>query len=233
MLHFHTDYFPLSLFSRQVTPFVTTLHGGWTFRTSALPDGCSKPRRGWPPSGRSAMLTPVTRCAEAAWTSALTRYTLISCSAFLRPRMTLVTPDGPVGSMAYHGSNDDRREADAIYASYVANVTRFVRWLVDNGRKVRLLIGDANGSDDGTVQEYGRPTDTAAGSRVMAGRRGTSALAGGRDARVGDGQHGGRNALPQRRVRPPALQADHLARILCETRSPDGRHGGAGVLPVG
>ena len=26
-------------------------------------------------------------------------------------------------------------------------------WLVDNGRKVRLLIGDANGSDDGTVQE--------------------------------------------------------------------------------
>lgn len=58
-----------------------------------------------------------------------------------------------VGVMAYHGSNDDRREADAIYASYVANVTRFVRWLVDNGRKVRLLIGDANGSDDGTAEE--------------------------------------------------------------------------------
>jgi len=27
VLHFHTDYFPLSLFSRQCTPFVTTLHG--------------------------------------------------------------------------------------------------------------------------------------------------------------------------------------------------------------
>ncbi len=27
VLHFHTDYFPLSLFSRQGTPFVTTLHG--------------------------------------------------------------------------------------------------------------------------------------------------------------------------------------------------------------
>jgi glycosyltransferase involved in cell wall biosynthesis len=27
VLHFHTDYFPLSLFSRQHTPFVTTLHG--------------------------------------------------------------------------------------------------------------------------------------------------------------------------------------------------------------
>jgi glycosyltransferase involved in cell wall biosynthesis len=27
VLHFHTDYFPLSLFSRQPTPFLTTLHG--------------------------------------------------------------------------------------------------------------------------------------------------------------------------------------------------------------
>lgn len=27
VLHFHTDYFPLSLFGRQRTPFVTTLHG--------------------------------------------------------------------------------------------------------------------------------------------------------------------------------------------------------------
>src|ERR1700757_1293890 len=27
LLHFHLDYFPFSLFSRQSTPFVTTLHG--------------------------------------------------------------------------------------------------------------------------------------------------------------------------------------------------------------
>ena len=27
VLHFHTDYFPSSLFSRQATPFLTTLHG--------------------------------------------------------------------------------------------------------------------------------------------------------------------------------------------------------------
>ena len=27
VLHFHIDYFPLSLFSRQHTPFLTTLHG--------------------------------------------------------------------------------------------------------------------------------------------------------------------------------------------------------------
>jgi polysaccharide pyruvyl transferase WcaK-like protein len=63
--------------------------------------------------------------------------------------------------MAYYGSNDDRREADAIYATYVANVTRFVQWLVDGGRKVRLLIGDANGSDDGAVR------DVLAGLRVQ------------------------------------------------------------------
>ena len=27
LLHFHLDYYPFSLFSRQPTPFVTTLHG--------------------------------------------------------------------------------------------------------------------------------------------------------------------------------------------------------------
>ena len=27
MLHFHLDYYPFSLFSRQHTPFITTLHG--------------------------------------------------------------------------------------------------------------------------------------------------------------------------------------------------------------
>jgi polysaccharide pyruvyl transferase WcaK-like protein len=58
-----------------------------------------------------------------------------------------------VGVMAYRGSNDDRRGADAIYASYLANVTSFVRWLTDNRRKVRLVIGDANGSDDGAVEQ--------------------------------------------------------------------------------
>jgi len=58
-----------------------------------------------------------------------------------------------VGVMAYHGSNDDRRDADAIYASYVADVTSFVRWLVDDGRTVRLLIGDANGSDDDAARQ--------------------------------------------------------------------------------
>ena len=56
-----------------------------------------------------------------------------------------------VGVMAYYGSNDDRRQADEIYASYVEKMKSFVRWLVDSGRRVRLLVGDT--ADDSVVQE--------------------------------------------------------------------------------
>ena len=58
-----------------------------------------------------------------------------------------------VGVMEYCGSNDDRKHADEIRSSYVAGMKRFVRWLVDNNRQVRLIIGDTNGSDDSVVQE--------------------------------------------------------------------------------
>jgi polysaccharide pyruvyl transferase WcaK-like protein len=47
-----------------------------------------------------------------------------------------------VGVMKYRGSTDDRRWADEIYRTYVDNLKQFVRWLVDNDRRVRLLIGD-------------------------------------------------------------------------------------------
>ena len=56
-----------------------------------------------------------------------------------------------VGVMAYYGGNDDRGRADEIYSSYVRNLKIFIRWLVDGGRSVRLLVGD--GSDDSVVQE--------------------------------------------------------------------------------
>jgi polysaccharide pyruvyl transferase WcaK-like protein len=58
-----------------------------------------------------------------------------------------------VGVMDYHGTNDDRGRASELHASYVENMKLFVRWLVDTGRRVRLLVGDANGSDDRVVQE--------------------------------------------------------------------------------
>jgi polysaccharide pyruvyl transferase WcaK-like protein len=56
-----------------------------------------------------------------------------------------------VGVMAYRGSNDDRGQADEIYASYVEKMSFFVRWLVDSGRRVRLFVGDA--ADNRALQE--------------------------------------------------------------------------------
>ena len=67
-------------------------------------------------------------------------------------------PDDPgdaqtvgVGVMAYYGSNDDRAQADEIYASYVEKMKFFVRWLADSGRRIRLLVGDT--ADDSVVAE--------------------------------------------------------------------------------
>jgi polysaccharide pyruvyl transferase WcaK-like protein len=60
-----------------------------------------------------------------------------------------VEPDAPVdplavgvGVMAYYGGNEDRDQADEIYASYVSKLKCFVRWLIDSGRSVRLFVGD-------------------------------------------------------------------------------------------
>ncbi|MEX1007279.1 MAG: polysaccharide pyruvyl transferase family protein [Acidimicrobiia bacterium] len=56
-----------------------------------------------------------------------------------------------VGVMAYHGGNDDRREADRIHARYLGEMKRFIRWLVDGDRRVRLFWGDD--ADGSTVEE--------------------------------------------------------------------------------
>lgn len=56
-----------------------------------------------------------------------------------------------VGVMAYHGGNEDRRLADEIHASYVAKLKRFVRWLIDDNRRVRLFTGDH--VDESVVRE--------------------------------------------------------------------------------
>jgi polysaccharide pyruvyl transferase WcaK-like protein len=62
----------------------------------------------------------------------------------------LPAPDHPaaapgsvgVGVMAYYGGNDDRGRAGEIHSRYVNTLKRFVRWLVDEGRSVRLFVGD-------------------------------------------------------------------------------------------
>ncbi len=53
--------------------------------------------------------------------------------------------------MEYSGGNDDRARADQIRASYIEQMTRFVAWLADEGRPVRLLAGDT--IDAGAVGE--------------------------------------------------------------------------------
>jgi polysaccharide pyruvyl transferase WcaK-like protein len=58
-----------------------------------------------------------------------------------------------VGVMAYYGTNDERKQADEIYAHYVAGMKRFVRWLAENHHKVLLIVGDTNGSDSTVVTE--------------------------------------------------------------------------------
>jgi len=56
-----------------------------------------------------------------------------------------------VGVMDYFGGSNDRRHAEKIHAAYVAGMKDFVRRLVDNGREVRLFVGDR--CDDSVVQE--------------------------------------------------------------------------------
>jgi polysaccharide pyruvyl transferase WcaK-like protein len=44
--------------------------------------------------------------------------------------------------MDFHGSNDERAVAEEIHRRYLDGTTRFVRALVGEGRRVRLLTGD-------------------------------------------------------------------------------------------
>ncbi|MEV5488552.1 polysaccharide pyruvyl transferase family protein [Streptomyces bobili] len=68
--------------------------------------------------------------------------------AFALPAPAASAPSGPpgpvcVGVMDFHGGNDDRARAEEIHRRYLDGTTRFVRALVEDGRPVRLLTGDA------------------------------------------------------------------------------------------
>jgi len=58
-----------------------------------------------------------------------------------------------IGLMDYYGNYDDRDRADEIRDAYVEKMKSFTRWLVDNGRRVRLFIGDTNNADEHVVKE--------------------------------------------------------------------------------
>ncbi|MGW2248681.1 polysaccharide pyruvyl transferase family protein [Kitasatospora sp. NPDC001660] len=67
--------------------------------------------------------------------------------AFALPTLPASASSGPpgtvcVGVMDFHGGNDDRARAEEIHRRYLDGTTRFVRALVEDGRPVRLLIGD-------------------------------------------------------------------------------------------
>ncbi len=55
-----------------------------------------------------------------------------------------------IGLMDYSG-NDVHGQPDEIRASYVEKMKSFTRWLVDNGRRVRLFVGD--NADETVVEE--------------------------------------------------------------------------------
>jgi polysaccharide pyruvyl transferase WcaK-like protein len=59
-----------------------------------------------------------------------------------------------IGLMDYRGTDgDDPAQGDEIRAAYVEKMKSFTRWLVDNGRRVRLFIGDTNNADEHVVTE--------------------------------------------------------------------------------
>ncbi|GHC83683.1 polysaccharide pyruvyl transferase family protein [Streptomyces flavofungini] len=68
--------------------------------------------------------------------------------AFALPTVPASPPSdspGPVcvGVMDFHGGDDDRARAEEIHRRYLDGTTRFVRALVEDGRPVRLVTGDA------------------------------------------------------------------------------------------
>jgi polysaccharide pyruvyl transferase WcaK-like protein len=77
-----------------------------------------------------------------------------------------------VGVMDYHGGNDDRKQARELYTAYVDTMKSFVRWLLDDGRQVRILLGDTNNSDEAVVREILADVreyqPDAIGSRIVA-----------------------------------------------------------------
>ncbi|MEV5598783.1 polysaccharide pyruvyl transferase family protein [Streptomyces sp. NPDC052496] len=92
--------------------------------------------------------------------------------AFALPTPPAGTPSGTVcvGVMDFHGGNDDRARAEEIHRRYLDGTTRFVRALVAEGRRVRLLTGDAC---DGPVaaaivEAVDSPLVTAAGAASLA-----------------------------------------------------------------
>ena len=77
-----------------------------------------------------------------------------------------------IGVMAYNGTNDDRARADDVHAAYTAAVAGFTGWLLDTGRTVHLMVGDAVDAETvGEVLAAVRASHPGIGpDRLVAGR---------------------------------------------------------------
>ncbi|MGW7417005.1 polysaccharide pyruvyl transferase family protein [Streptomyces sp. NPDC054863] len=92
--------------------------------------------------------------------------------AFALPAPEASAPPGPVcvGVMDFHGGNDDRDRAEEIHRRYVDGTIRFVRALAEDGRRVRLLTGDACDAQvvDAILDAVDSPLVTAAEANSLA-----------------------------------------------------------------
>ncbi|MFD7162819.1 polysaccharide pyruvyl transferase family protein [Streptomyces violascens] len=96
--------------------------------------------------------------------------------AFALPTPRTGTPSDPpggpvcVGVMDFHGGDDDRARAEEIHRRYLDGTTRFVRTLVEDGRQVRLLTGDACDAPvvAAILDAVDSPLVTAAGAASLA-----------------------------------------------------------------
>ncbi|GGV41975.1 polysaccharide pyruvyl transferase family protein [Streptomyces spectabilis] len=119
-------------------------------------------------------------------------------------------PPGPVcvGVMAFHGGNDDRARAEEIHRRYLDGTTRFVRALVQDGRPVRLLTGDACDVAvvDAILDAVDSPLVTAAGAASLADLMKETAAA---DAVVATRYH---NLVCALKVGTPTLALSYAAK---------------------
>ncbi|MFJ9775017.1 polysaccharide pyruvyl transferase family protein [Kitasatospora sp. NPDC101157] len=119
-------------------------------------------------------------------------------------------PDGRVcvGVMDFHGGNDDRPRAEEIHRRYLDGTTRFVRALVEDGRQVRLLTGDACDAAvvDAITAAVGSPLVTAAEVASLADLMAETAAA---DAVVATRYH---NLICALKVGTPTLALSYAAK---------------------
>jgi hypothetical protein len=127
---------------------------GANISSERLTAGCSPPR----PGSRSNGLTG-TSCPgrpEAAGPGHQRGTMCIPTWRSAWPGRPGRAKNGPVGIglMDYSGSNeDDRGRAGEIRSAYIEKLKSLTRRLVDNGRRVRLLVGDTNNADETVVEE--------------------------------------------------------------------------------